>query len=114
MGDERPRSAGPPEGVPAGKLPEQRPERMWGGPGSGAACAICGKVIGTAEVEIELQFASDEGSGTANYHVHAGCFTAWELERRNGKSNGDALPQAGNRGIMLSRGRNTTTQGERG
>jgi hypothetical protein len=109
MGDESILAAGP-----AGKLPQQRPERMWGGPGSGASCAICGKTIGTEEVEFELQFVSDGGSGPASYHVHARCFAAWELERRDGGSNGHPLPRAENGGIMLGRERNTTTEGERG
>lgn len=112
MGDERAPPARTREAMPTGKLPEQRPERMWGGPGSGASCAICGKIIGTGEVEFELQFAPKGGSGAANYHVHVQCFSAWELERRNGSPNGH-LPQAGNEGIMLDGERNTTTQGER-
>src|SRR6185437_12839462 len=113
MGDESVRPAGAGDAMKASKLPECRPERMWGGPGTGAACAICGKTIGTGEVEFELQFASDGASGTANYHVHAQCFAAWDLERRNGSSNDRSLPQAENGGIMLDRERNTTTQGKR-
>lgn len=85
MGDESVLPAGAADAMKTGKLPERRPERIWGGPGSGASCAICGKTIGTGEVEFELQFASDGSSGTANYHVHARCFAAWELERRDGK-----------------------------
>ena len=114
MGEESVLPAGAGYVMKTGKLPEHRPERMWGGPSSGASCAICGKAIGAGEVEFELQFASDGGSGTANYHVHARCFAAWELERRDGKSNGHSLPQAGNGEIMLGCERNTTTQGERG
>lgn len=98
----------------AGKLPDRPPERMWGGPGSGAPCALCGKTVGTEEVEIELQFTSQGGAGTANYHVHARCFTAWELERRNGDSRGRLLRQEGSGGIIPRRERNATNRGEPG
>jgi hypothetical protein len=98
----------------AGKLPEHPPERMWGGPGTGGFCALCGKAIGTEEFEIELQFASDEAPGKANYHVHAVCFAAWEIEPRNRRSNGHPLPEAGNECIMPNRERKTTNQGKRG
>lgn len=112
MGDESELPARTREAMLTDKLPRQPPERMWGGPGSGASCAICGKIIGTGEVEFELQFALNGGSGAANYHVHVQCFTAWELERRNGSPNGH-LPQAGNEGIMLDSERHTTIPGER-
>jgi len=74
MGDESGLRAGAGDAVKPGKLPDRRPERMWGGPGSGGSCAICGKTIGTEEVEFELQFVSDGGSGTVSYQVHARCF----------------------------------------
>jgi len=112
MGDERALPARARKAANTSKLPECRPDRMWGGPGSGASCAICGKTIGTEEVEIELQFVSD-GSGTANYYVHARCYAAWELERRRGSSNGHSLPQAGNGGIMPGRERNSAIQAQR-
>ncbi|MGH2448421.1 MAG: hypothetical protein ACRDFS_07445 [Chloroflexota bacterium] len=101
------------EAMKAANLPDRRPEGLWGGPGSGATCAVCGKTVGTGEVELELQFTSDQGPGAGSYHVHARCFAAWELERRNGGSNGHSLPQPGNGGIMADRERNTTNQGER-
>lgn len=96
----------------AGKLPEQRPQCMWGGPGSGESCAVCGKTIGTEEVEMELQFASE--NGTASYRVHAQCFAAWERERSKGRSNDPSLPKEGNGGMISGRERNTTNQWERG
>lgn len=114
MGDERVLRAQAREAMKAGRLPQDPPERMWGGPGSGASCALCGKTVGNEEVEFELQFASDRGTGTASYHVHARCFAAWELERRNEPPNGHALPEEGNKGIMPGRGRNTTVRGDRG
>lgn len=96
------------------KLPERRPDRVWGRSGSGAPCAVCGKTIGTAEVEIELQFTSGESPDEPNYHVHAQCFTAWERERRNGASAGHSLLRGGNEGIMPSRERNKASRGDRG
>lgn len=97
----------------AGKLPDRPPDRMWGGPGSGGPCAVCGKTIGTEGVEIELQFMSDEGPHTATYHVHTQCFAAWDNGRRRGGSNGRSLPQGGDGGMMPSRERYTTNQGKR-
>ncbi len=60
-----------------------------------------------------VQLLSDEGAGATNYHVHARCFGAWELKRRNGGQNGHSLPLADNGGIIPDRERNTTDRGER-
>ena len=98
-----------------GRLPKHGPERIWGGPGGGAPCALCGKTIGNEEMEFELQFSSNEDPRWGSYHVHVPCFAAWELERRcNGDSNGDSLPRAESGGIMRSRERNATGQGDEG
>lgn len=94
----------------AGKLPDQRPERLWGGAGSGQSCAVCGKTIGKEDVEMELQFTSEGGAGTANYHVHAQCFALWERGRRNGGSNDHSLPPEGNEGIIPGHERNPTNR----
>jgi hypothetical protein len=32
------------EAIQAGRLPSSLPKRMWGGPGVGACCTICGRV----------------------------------------------------------------------
>lgn len=109
MSDQNGRPARIPEAAKTGKLPGHRPERMWGGPGSGATCALCGKAIATDDVELELQFASGQGFGGANYHVHVQCFAAWELGRRNAGLNGHTLPLADHGGIMPSREPNTTS-----
>ena len=102
------------EAIRAGKLPDHRLERVWGGPGSGAPCAVCGKTIGTDEVKIELPFTLDESSGAANCHLHARCFAAWGLERRDEGSNGHALLQGGTGGIMPGRERKRANPGDRG
>lgn len=114
MADESVLRAWAREAVKTGKLPDRPPERIWGGPGSGAPCAMCGKTVANEDVEFELQFASDQGPGAANCHVHARCFAAWELERRNGTPTGHSLPEGSSEGIIQARERNTTTQGGRG
>ena len=113
MGDENALRIRAREAMKAGNLPDCRPKRIWGGPGVGASCALCGRIVGKEELEFELQFTSDGDPSTSNYHVHVLCFTAWELERRSGCSNGYSLPQRGNGCIMPSREFNTTNQGER-
>jgi hypothetical protein len=60
------------------------------------------------EMEFELQFSSGQG-GYETYHVHVRCFAAWELERRNGDSNGK-LPCANGGGMMSGREHNGTGQ----
>lgn len=114
MGDESVLRARAREAMKAAELPDRGPERVWGGPGSGATCALCGKTLGRDEVELELQFTSDGGLGGDNYRVHARCFAAWELERRSGSSSNQALLQADNAGIMPGRERNATNRGEGG
>lgn len=113
MGDESVMHARAPEATNTGTLPDHRPARLWGGPGSGEPCAVCGDAVDKEDVELELQFTSDEGAGATNYHVHARCFGAWELKRRNGGQNGHSLPLADNGGIIPDRERNTTDRGER-
>jgi hypothetical protein len=69
------------EVVGAAKMPERRPDRMWGGPGTGIECAICGSPVTRDQLEFEVQFGRDgDRPGPANYHVHVRCFTAWQSE----------------------------------
>ena len=66
----------------AGKLPRQKPDHTWGGPGVGAPCAVCEKPVTRDELEYEVQFAHDGASpGLDKYHLHLRCFAVWELER---------------------------------
>lgn len=81
------------EAIEAGSLPERCPDRMWGGPGDGAPCTICGAPVKHDESQLDLEFARDDGAGGSQYHVHVRCFAALESERRN-------LDPAG--GTMLS------------
>jgi hypothetical protein len=38
-----------------GKLPRRDPNRTWGGPGVGAACAICDQPVTPEEIEYEVR-----------------------------------------------------------
>lgn len=113
MSDEKALRGQAREAIRAGTLPRRRPERMWGGPGGGAPCALCRKPVGSDEIEFELQFTSGEGAGAANYHVHLRCLAAWELERHSGGSNGCPLPVESNTGIIAGSDRNAKNDGER-
>ncbi len=65
-----------------GKLPARQPDRIWGGPGVGAECAVCEKPVTKAELELEVQFAHDGSSpGLDKFHIHVRCFAMWEVER---------------------------------
>ena len=69
------------EAIGALKLPTRRPDRMWGGPGGGANCAICRGPVKRDEVEFELEFARNgEDSRQDTFHVHVRCFTIWERD----------------------------------
>lgn len=73
------------EVLQAGKLPNRRPDRTWGGAGVGAACAVCDLPVERDQTELEIDFARDGGNpGLDTYHVHIPCFAAWEFERKNG------------------------------
>jgi hypothetical protein len=74
------------EVIHAGKLPSRRPDRIWGGPGMGARCAVCGQVITKDQMEFEMEFARDgDNPELHKFSVHVRCHAAWEFERaRNG------------------------------
>jgi hypothetical protein len=38
-----------------GQLPQKAPSKMWGGPGTGRVCALCGKPIQPGEVELRCR-----------------------------------------------------------
>ena len=68
--------------VQSGKMPSRSPDRTWGGPGVGAACAVCGRPVTKDQLEFEIQFARDgDNPGLDKFHVHVRCFAAWEFER---------------------------------
>jgi len=70
------------EVIRAGRLPNRRPDRTWGGPGVGAPCRICGEPVTKNQLEFEVQFAFDGVEpGLDKFHLHVRCFAAWEFER---------------------------------
>ncbi len=70
--------------IQSGKMPSQRPDRTWGGPGVGARCVICEQPVSRDELEFEVQFAHDgDNPGLDKFHLHLRCFAAWEFERNH-------------------------------
>jgi hypothetical protein len=55
-------------------LPERPADRVWGGSGSGARCAICDRPVNRDEAELELEFIREGDPVPDAYHVHARCF----------------------------------------
>jgi hypothetical protein len=80
------------EAVRAGRVPAGAPEQMWGGPGSGNPCVICGLFLRHDEPELELQFAGEgDDREPDTYRFHVRCMAAWELERRAEEANGETV-----------------------
>ena len=70
------------EALREGRLPDRRPDRIWGGNGMSTPCRICDDRIGSDETELEIEFDGDGGNdGIACFHIHLCCFAAWEMER---------------------------------
>jgi len=69
------------EAIEAGRLPSHHPRRVWGGPGTGGCCAVCGHATEPHQIEFELDFGLDEESpSSVNYFAHSACFEAWKSE----------------------------------
>ena len=65
-----------------GRLPTRRPDRTYGGHGTGAICAICGLKTTKEEAELEIEFDRDgTNPGMDRHYLHPRCFAAWEFER---------------------------------
>ena len=58
------------------ELREAVPGRMWGGKGCGAACDYCRVVLGSSEVEYEVEV--ELGGSTLLLHFHPRCHDAWK------------------------------------
>jgi hypothetical protein len=56
------------------ELPCEVPARMWGGNGSGEICTVCGKSIGSEELEFEYAIE------TRTLRFHRLCHGLWQLE----------------------------------
>jgi hypothetical protein len=74
------------EALRSGKLLNRRPDRMWGGPGAGTLCSVCGKPVQREETGFELEYAAEDGRSLCNHALHFRCFAAWEFERREDES----------------------------
>lgn len=73
----------------AGDLPARKPDRVWGGPGVGARCAVCGLPVTEQEVEMELEFTgSGSNAGSTRHHLHVRCYAALELECQKLRADG--------------------------
>lgn len=101
------------EAIQAGLLPNRRPDRMWGGRGDGADCAICARAVKQNELGFELEFAGDGAEGgSGNFPVHIRCFAAWEFERDKCEASGGsscALSGGGFDGTISGCDRNPTS-----
>lgn len=72
------------QAIRRGQIPSRAHDRMWGGPGVGAKCAVCGIPVTKAELEIQIEFArNDSEPDLDKYHLHVRCFAAWEFERNH-------------------------------
>jgi hypothetical protein len=72
------------EAIQGGKLPSRDPDRMWGGPGTGANCAICNAPVKPDDIEFEIAFdRHGDGAGLLTYRFHNQCFVAWQFECLN-------------------------------
>ena len=70
------------DAVRCGSLPARFPSRVFGGPGSGNACAVCGEQIKRSQMELELEFTmQDAPARTDRYRLHPACCNAWESDR---------------------------------
>ena len=97
------------EAIRSGALPNAPPEHMWGGPGEGARCTICGTPVRPDESEFEIEFASTgNGRETDRHHVHPRCLAAWELEIQ--QLDGRALPATSEPTKMPGRASEPTTR----
>ena len=62
----------------AGRLPRDRPPRIFGAPGTGGTCDACEEVLSAAQLVMTLLLQQD---GTVGF-LHADCFVVWDCERR--------------------------------
>ena len=66
------------EAMQAGTLPKRSPDEVWGGPATGARCAVCEALTILGEVELEFTFTRDSERST--YYAHPGCFSIFSRE----------------------------------
>jgi hypothetical protein len=70
------------EALEKGQFPHRRPDRMWGGPGTGEQCALCRQPVTRDDTALDVEFSDGEGLAPPVSHLfHVRCFGAWESER---------------------------------
>lgn len=75
--------------IATGALPSRPPQQTWGGPGTGAKCALCQAHVNSDELEFEVEFEFE--SGSERYHLHLTCYSAWDAERKAQRKRGTAV-----------------------
>jgi hypothetical protein len=72
------------EAIESGRVPDVRPERLWGSSGDGTDCPICFQTIAAQDVGFELVFPRDTSQDPARRVclVHARCLKAWDVARQ--------------------------------
>jgi len=81
MADEAALAAKARDAIRAGRRPAQPASRTFGGPGTGAICAVCGEPVTRSQMELEIEFnRHGTAPGLDRYHLHTKCFAAWEAE----------------------------------
>ncbi len=70
------------EAIVSGRFPDRAPDHVWGGPGTGVECAVCGEPTTHAEVELEVEFDRSDGAAAGSHFFHLHCFSLLEAERQ--------------------------------
>jgi hypothetical protein len=77
------------EAIRSGTLPTRKPDRTYGGHGSGIDCAVCGQRMTRDQPEFEIEFSRNGmTAGVDSFHLHPRCYAAWEFERTKGEADG--------------------------
>jgi hypothetical protein len=89
------------EALRIGKLPNRRPDWIWGGPTPGVVCSVCGGPISAGETGLEAEFRDPLRPNAARiaHTFHVRCFATWEQER----DAGGVLPRSTTDGTILNR-----------
>jgi hypothetical protein len=87
----------------AGRMPDRAPDHVWGGPGTGAECAVCGAYTTHAEVELEIEFTQPDGRRASSYLVHLRCYSMLELERQSRAAEPRSARNQAPTAVMVSR-----------
>jgi hypothetical protein len=64
--------------IAAGRLPRERPQRIWVGPGPGKGCDACDSQVTSDQREYEF-----DPPGWRTIRLHAECLEQWHLARMN-------------------------------